>query len=126
MARAGRLTSKQEQFVQCLLSHHTVVAAAKICTISERTAYRWHADPILQERLQQARREAYANTMDGLVSLVNSAVLHLAKVYKDDEAGHALKLRADALILDYAHKHMVDLEVDERLRRIEEALEGGP
>jgi predicted ArsR family transcriptional regulator len=123
MSENGMLTSRQEQFVQCLLAGNTITVAASICKVSGRTASRWHKDPAIKQRLNEAKRESYALVVDGLIALVSDAIDELARVLHDKKAGHAIRLRAIEMILSHSHMHMVDMEVDERLSQLESALE---
>lgn len=55
MTENVRLSRNQERFLQALLLGKTIVESAKAADISERTAYRWLEDPVIQE--ERKRRE---------------------------------------------------------------------
>lgn len=123
MSVNDRLTVKQEQFIQCLLAGHNLVASAKLCNIGEATARRWHKSPDIQARVKKARREMYDQAVAGLLDLIDIALGELRATLRDQDEGHAVKLRAAALVLDHLHRHMIDQDIDERLARIEERLQ---
>lgn len=56
MAENGRLSRKQERFLQALLLGETIVAAAKSADVGERTARRWLTDVTF--KAERTRREA--------------------------------------------------------------------
>lgn len=122
MAGTGKVSGKQEQFAQALLANHSVAAAAKLCNIGERTAYRWHKDETVQARLKELRKDVYNQAIAGMLDLIGGAIGELRSTIHDGHEGHGVKLKAVSLILDNLHRHMVAAEIDERLSAIEQHL----
>lgn len=116
------LTRKQETFIAALLTLPTVDGAATAAKVSRQTAYEWLKLPHVQDAYAQARHEAFDSALQSLMSLTEDAITTLKKMMKDDEAPHAVRVRAAQIVLDKAIEVYKNEALEERLYALEEAL----
>jgi hypothetical protein len=77
--RGGRKGRQLERSIEALLSAASVQRAAEIAGLSTRTAWRWMADPIVRERLTEARQQYLRHTMVRLTAAASGAVSTLLR-----------------------------------------------
>lgn len=122
MADPGYLSPNQEKALAALLASPTVVAAAERSGLGERTIYRYLKDPEFKRRYQEERAFLLDQTVAGLQKLGIGAVGVLRRNF-DAENPHA-QIRAARTVLDLMFKGTELVEMEERLRRLEESDEG--
>jgi len=113
---------KAEQAIAALLQTDTVVDAAKMTGISEKTLERWMKDRHFLAAYREARRAMVAQATDRLARVCCTAVDMLANVMKHASHDGARVMAAKA-ILDYAYKAIELENLTERLERLEEMLD---
>lgn len=107
MAGNGRISRKQERFLDAVLLGRSIVDAAALCDVAERTARRWVADPVFvaartaREDEIRAKERAeldriltcgYA-VMERRVEALNKLAKHLEEPYVQPETGKTYELR---------------------------------
>lgn len=97
MADTGTLSAKQKRFIDALLEHPTIRAAAAACHTPERTCYNWLRQPeFLVEYHAQQKLIYQANTGE-LQRAMRTAIATLIKNL-DAHSEHAQVLAAGKLI----------------------------
>jgi hypothetical protein len=80
---------KLDAFVMAMMIHKTVEAAAQAAGISAASAYRWLQDPVVVQRLAQARRDAMSRAIARLQEAASGAVDCLCEVQREGESESA-------------------------------------
>jgi hypothetical protein len=119
MAARGR-SSADEKLIAELAAGRTVAEAATAAGVSERTVYRRLSDEGFALRVRQARSQFLDNAL-GVLSATSTAAAGVLKELLT-HADANVKHRAAAEILKTAVKFREVLEVEERLRAIEQKL----
>src|SRR5262245_23878296 len=109
-----------ELIAQSLAGGMTVADVAKSVNLTERSVYRRLAeDPTLKARVNELRSQMLDSVVGKLATLAGAAHGTLAKAMLT--APSALSVRAALGVLDSVIKLRTSVEVDERLRALEEA-----
>ena len=117
--RSDKKSRKLDQFLQALLAHSTVEAAAKAAGISRATAFRWMADPAVVQRLTEARRENMKAVMAKLRLAAGEAVDCLCEVQRDGESESA-RVSAARCILEQTMRAAEMQDLQERIAALEQ------
>lgn len=96
--------------------------AADDAGVSVPTVTRRMADPEYRRRVQQARAEMIEQASGALAGATTSAVATLVDLL--DAGSEQSRLGAARAILDLAGRYRELVEINERLERVEQALEG--
>lgn len=121
-SKSGELTAKQLRAIEALLREPTTTAAAKAAKVGETTIFRWLADPAFAAAYRQARGRLLEDTLANLQAASGDAVRTLRAVLDDEAARPGEKVSAARAILEYSLKAREVLEVEERLRALEDRL----
>jgi hypothetical protein len=113
-----RKTRKLEQFVTAMLAHRTVEAAAAAAGISPATAYRWLADPAVQQRIGEALSEGMHSAMQRLQLNATRAADNLDELQRTAES-EPVRLGASRAILELGLRWIETSDVIARLERLE-------
>ncbi len=124
MADSGRLTPKQRAFVRALLTERDTRGAAKAAGIAERTAYRWVGLPEVQAAILDAEGDALEEVTRGLLRLGADAVQTLGDAMGDEDAATGARVRAADIVLSRLLQLRELVTHEERIRALEERLEG--
>lgn len=107
MAGNGRISRKQERFLEQLLLGCSIVDAAASCDVAERTARRWVKGPVFcaartareeeiraaeQAELDRILSSGYA-VMERRVEALNKLARHMEEPYVQQETGKTYHLR---------------------------------
>ncbi|SRR6266567_1723907 len=122
----GRITPKQEQFIDDYLDSDFIIQAANSTGISERTARRWLAEPAIRAAIEHVREMRRTRREDRLAVCMDKAIniLYDNLLCAEDDAEAArthnhitddLEFKYVALMLKYAHDSR---EVDALKQRI--------
>ena len=123
MSGSDDLTPNQEKALAALLATPTVAAAAERCGLSERTVYRYLQEDEFKERYRGERAFLLEQTVAGLQKLGIGAVGVLRRNFDAKGLPHAqIRAATNALNLMFKGTELVDLE--ERIRRLEEEADG--
>lgn len=115
---------KRSHLLEALLTTSTIGEAAKLAKVNRVTLWRWQQEPGFAAELRAARDAAFADGLARLKGAVDDAVGKLRDLLDSENEG--VQLSAAKAILDGAVKAFSVLEVDERLRRIEERMRDQP
>ena len=116
-------TRQQEVFIAALLTQPTTALAAKVAGISVATSTRWLGDPAFQTRFAAARREALAEAMVHLQSLILSAVRETHGLMVSTSTSATQKLHAADILLRYGFKSIELETLEDKMNRILTGLE---
>lgn len=114
------LTPKQQKAITALLDQPTLKEAASACGVNESTLWRWLQDDTFQREYRQARGQLLESTLTALQRASGDAVETLKAVMKDTTAQPSARVSAAKAVLELGLKGREILEVEERLRALEE------
>ena len=121
MAENGTLTPSQQRTLASLLTERDIRSAAVSAGVSERSIYRWLADPTFKAELARREGELIDQAARRLVTLQDAAIAVFDDVLSSLTAKDADKLRAAQCVLDYLLRLRELSTVEERLRALEAA-----
>lgn len=75
----GELTIKQQSLLTQLLTGKSIEQAAKEVHVSERTAYRWAAEPAFKDALAKAQQALFLEHLSVLRAGIKAAIATLAR-----------------------------------------------
>jgi hypothetical protein len=101
----------------------TVPAAAAAAAVSERTLYRWRADPGFAAEVSATRRQLLDEIVGGLADAGVDAVATLRSALEADS--EAVRVRAASLILATLVTVRESVEAEERVAALEEHARSG-
>jgi AcrR family transcriptional regulator len=122
---AGGRKNANESLALALAAGATVQAAARRAGVSERTAYRRLADPDFCGQVNQARAELVRQATGQLVAAATDAAATLQELLCANQPPR-IRLGAARAILELGVRLREEGELEERLRRLEALLKGGP
>lgn len=118
-AQVDNLSPAQEQALVALLNEPTVLKAAQVCGVGERTIHRWLDEPDFSAAYRKARREVFAQAVALSGRYASLAVHTLAQVMADKAAPVSARVSAASSMLKFARE---SIEMDDLAVRLE-ALE---
>jgi len=119
-----KLTRKQEQAIAALLTRRTIEEAAEAVGVSASTLRRWLKNPKFAASYREARRQVVDHALARLQRATGLAISVLMQVMLDQEAPASPRVAAARAVLDYALRIKEIEELEERVSRLEEVLEG--
>jgi phage terminase small subunit len=123
-AENSQLSTRQETFILALLSSSSIIEAARIARIAERTGRRWLKLAHVQQAYQAAQQEVFDDAITTLKLAMHDAVTLLRATLKDSEIPASTRVRAAQIILEHSlelHK-IADLEA--RISELEQMVRG--
>lgn len=123
MIENERLSAKQTRAIDALLVAPTIRAAAKAAKVSEATLWRWLNEPAFDRAYREIREKLLKTTITALQARGNQAVQTLVDVMEDALSPAGSRVQAARAILELSIKSRELIEMEERLRAIEERLE---
>lgn len=120
---SAKLTTKQQQAIEALLSEPTVQAAAKKVGISKTTIFRWLKDSVFSVAYRELRGQLLESTLIALQQASSDAVLTLKTVMKDEKARGSERVSAARCVLEMTLKAREVLEIEDRLKILEEQVQ---
>jgi len=117
-----KLTAKQQKALEALLSEPTVLAAAEAAGVSRTTIFRWLGDSVFADAYRALRGQMLESTLTALQSASGDAVATLKTVMNDQEAKGSERVSAARCVLEMTLRAREILEVEERLKVLEEKL----
>ncbi len=116
-----KLDSKKHAAISALLTNATIEKAALAVGVSEKTLWRWLQLPEFSAAYQQARTEVLEQTISVLHKATGAAVAALVRNLKC--GAPSVEVRAALGVLDQTFKAREMLEMEARLKAVEEMLE---
>ena len=113
-----------KRFIGALLTSRNVRSACSTAGISERTAYRWLADPTFRAALHEAEAQLLDGVARRLLALAEAATDHLGGVLTGPMTTDQARLRAIDLVLGHLLKLRELNTLEARIARLEEAING--
>ena len=117
------LSSKQNRFLQCLLTESTVMKAAQKAGISRSTAYKYLNDPKFKSCLDSARGECIHDTIRFLQGNFAKCSEELMKIVDNPETADQVRINAINSVFANGKALIDNYEIEERLKQIEELLQ---
>lgn len=111
--------------IAALLSEPTTKKAAKVARVAEVTIHRWLNDPAFSAALKESRERVFESTLAALQGATTKAVETLLSVMNDAQAPAQVKVSAAKTVLDSAFRARDQLDLCERMKRLEEQLKIG-
>ncbi len=122
-AEKQNLSTKQEKALLALLSEPTIATAAKKVGITERTLYRWLAEPCFKEVYHDACRSLVQQTMSQLQIASTSALSVTLSIMNNANEKSNIRLIAAKTVLDGAMKVLEIRGLEEKITFLEMAVE---
>lgn len=118
--------TKKAQVVTYLLTGNTVLQAAQLAGVTERTVYLWLNEPVFVEELRRQERQVLNACSWTLVSLSKQALDALKDVLeRPSQAGASNKRLAAAQVLELVLKWRDAVDFETRLERLERQVFNG-
>lgn len=117
---------KQEAAIAALLSEPSIAAAAHKAGIGERTLRTWLRQPGFRQHYRQTRWELLDNAVKTLQKSCGAAVNVLVRLALEAKSPPAVRLRAAEAILNQTVRGAELLDLNERMRRLEEVQDDNP
>jgi len=124
MAQNGTLSRKQERAITALLTEPTVRDAARAASCSERSLFRFLADPDFQEAYRAARHRVVEVAIGRLQQAGSEAVDTLRDIMQGQGHPASARVTAARSILEFALRGVEAEDLSSRLAALEEYLEG--
>lgn len=121
MAHRGRQNA-DDILALALATGQTLRGAANLAGIGERTATRRWADPAFRGKVSGLRAELVAQAVGKLADATGMAVDAMKALL--DAQSEAVRLGAARSILELGNKLQETVELEERLRTVEERMKG--
>ena len=115
------MTPKQEKVLAALMSETTLALAAKKAGVSEVTLWRYLQAPLFRRAYLHARRQLVEETVTLLQRASKKAVATLIR--NMDCGSHSVEVAAARSVLDSAFRGVELMELEERIRGLEEEQE---
>jgi hypothetical protein len=116
-------TGARAAVIEALLAGESQAGAAAAAGISRRSVVRWLADPAFAAELETARAAAYAEALSMLKGGARVAVAALLQNLKAKTP--AERRQAAREILTFAFKGIEVMDLETRLKHVEELLSAG-
>ena|ERR1700720_908834 len=114
---------KKDEAIVALLSQRNVEEAARAVGIAPNTLRRWLKQPEFDAAYQEAKREAFSQSIARLQGASSAASSTLIKLMLDVSTPAATRVRAADSILDRAGKAMETEDIQARLTALERTAE---
>jgi hypothetical protein len=108
-----------EQIVEAVLTHPGLESAAKALRISYVTLWRWLKDPVIAQRLHEARKDAWGRAMGQLREAGPEAVAALRRTLREAES-ESVTVSAARTVLEFGLRAVELVDIQERLDTLEQ------
>jgi hypothetical protein len=123
--QSSSLSRAQEKALAALLAQPTIALAAASAQVGERTLYRWLAEhQAFQAEYRRMRRQVLNNAIWTMQRAADKAVAVAISLMSDPETPSSTRLAAARAVLELSLEFLKVEELEERLRLLEERLEG--
>jgi hypothetical protein len=110
----------QAKLIVNLMKFGTIAQAARATGISKRTAFNWLKDDGFRKKYRQARDAAILAAAGQLHARTHIAIGTLLRTVKDADTNPAVKVQACGLILTWATRLAEQLDLGDRIDRLEQ------
>jgi len=117
-----KLSAREGAFVAALASGMSVIEAAKSLGVTERTARRWYAKPLVRGALKETQAAALDGASRRLSAGADEALDVLRDVMQDKSQSGAVRIRAAQAWIDTMFRARELGDIEERVRALEEAI----
>lgn len=117
------LSSKQNKFLQAVLTESTIQKAAQKSGISRSTAYKYLNDSKFKLCLDKAKNECIHDTIRYLQCNLTTCSEQLMKIIKNPETSDQVRINAINTVFQNCKSLIDTYEVEERIHQIEEMLQ---
>lgn len=121
MEDSGKLTHKEMQVVNAVLTSKTLREASEKAGVSESTLYRYLKKEHIQKALDRKSREAMGSVLRYFVSLGTKALGNIEQLL--DSKYERIRLEASKYILDMIVKIKELQELEERIESLERIVQ---
>src|SRR5262245_9832386 len=118
------LTDRQLRAISALLEEPTIFLAAGRAGVGKATLFRWLNDPAFSEAYRAARGRLLEDVLTSLQSASIDAVIVLREIMTDKDINAFARVSAARGVLELSLKAREIIEVDARLRALEDSLIG--
>lgn len=118
----GTFSTKQESFLEALLTCRTVLDAATQAQVCKRTADRWLADPAFKQRLAERQNTALAHVTRRLTGSMLEAIQTLESIHLAEGNPATARVSAARAILDSGLRYAELVSLSERVAELERRL----
>lgn len=122
--REKHLSAKQYRAIAALLTCGDITVAAQAADVDERTIRRWLALDTVQWHMRQGEAEIVQRATRRLSSLTDKALSVLEGILDNKDAADNPRIRAAATVLEICLKWREQVELEERIRKLEQHVEG--
>jgi hypothetical protein len=121
-----KLTLRQAKALEAIMSERSIQAAAQKAGVERKTLYRWMAEESFASALREMRNQTFDRTMNSLADAAELAVEVLREILADKEAarkdGASIQIRAASKALDSMLRSRDLIEIEQRLKKLEDLL----
>jgi transposase-like protein len=117
------LSSKKYKAVTLLVSGKSQRDTAKELGINEKTLYRWLEETDFYLALREKQERVIREAERLLGSAISTAVKKLVSIIEDPETSPSVQVSSCRILLDSALKYRQNLEIEDRISRLESLLQ---
>jgi hypothetical protein len=117
-------TSRRDRAILALLENPTLEKAAEVVAVHP-TLRRWLRQPDFHQALQQARHEAFSQSMRRLQQGANPAVVTLFRIMADAGTPASSRVRAAQCVLELCRNNIELEDIEVRWARLESLSSNG-
>lgn len=121
MQDSEKLTSKEIQLVNALLTSKTIREVSEKTGLSEATIYRYLKKEKIANELEKSKRELTNNTLRYFITLGNKALNNIEELM--NSKSERIRLEASKYVLDMIVKIKELQELEDRINRLEQIVE---
>jgi len=121
MQDSEKLTSKEIQLVNALLTSKTIREVSEKTGLSEATIYRYLKKEKIVNELEKSKRELTNNTLRYFITLGNKALNNIEELMNSKH--ERIRLEASKYVLDMIVKIKELQELEDRINRLEQIVE---
>jgi len=121
MQDSEKLTSKEIQLVNALLTSKTIREVSEKTGLSEATIYRYLKKEKIVNELEKSKRELTNNTLRYFITLGNKALNNIEELM--NSRYERIRLEASKYVLDMIVKIKELQELEDRINRLEQIVE---
>jgi hypothetical protein len=113
----GELSPRQERAIAALMTEQTILRAAQVAGVGERTLHKWLDRPNFAAEYRRVRREAFRQAVGMSQRFASAAVATLAKVMADPQSPYSAKVAAATALLKFGRE---GIEIEDLQVRVED------